>query len=343
MKRLLEKYQIWWREHLPQLWVILCIVIAITIHFTPLSLYEGVQILLMVTLVLVTWWYASETAEIRRANKETVERIRLQSERPYIVGLIKSAVQSLEAELDGLIDRYGKRKFDWQHVNAKQLKTAKVEIENLELLRTNNDYYIPWPPFVIGGLLGRVPSDSDTSYYAYLLERNRHLRELIEPHNPQAESLWTQLCELTVILANSDLGRAVQELLTSRRQEFNSLDEEFSRFKQAAQECCLYLASSKLLMESEAYAELMAINWSGWKDSATWSFWRNWQDNLMKNIIEDRSVKQLQATILEKSETLANDVRSIKDEVLKIKKNYVWRYNILPEEIELLDYPEHLS
>ncbi len=338
MKRLFEKYQVWWRDQLPQLWVGFCILIAIAVYFKGLSTYEGVQILLMITLVLVTWRYAQETAEIRKANVATVERMRLQSERPYIVGLVKSAIKPLEAELDKLINKHEKREFEWKHTEERVLRAVKFEIKKLELLRCDGRYYIPWPLLIISGLFGQVPNDSDISYYAYLLERNSHLKELIDQYNPEAEKLWAQLCELAVVLAKSDLRRALQGSLTTRRREFNLSDEEFSKFKQTAQEYCLYLASSKLLMKSQAYDELMAINWGGYKESATWSFWQKWQDNLMQNVVTDKSIKQLQASILKKSETLANHARTIKDVLLRIKKEYMRQYNILPEEIEPTAY-----
>lgn len=336
MNRIFERISNWSREHF---WLcvplILTVLVTISIDYLKiLSLYEGVQILLMVTLVFVTWKYALETAAIRKANTETVEQMRIRSERPYMVALIKGTVRPIEAMLGRLIGNYEKREFDWYQVDESQVKAISFEVKELELLESNNRYYIPWPPLTISGPFGQVTNDSDVSYYAYLLERNNHLKELIDLYNPEAEKFWAQLCELAVVLAKSALRRALRELLTTRRQEFNLSDDDFSRFEQAAQEYSLYLASSKLLMESEVYAKFMATNWSGWKESKTWSLWRNEQGNLMKNIIEDRSVKQLQASILQQSKTLAGDARSIKDEVLKIKKNYVWRYNILPEEIE---------
>lgn len=349
MKKLLERYQVWWRGHLPQLWIIICIIVAIAITLTPLSLYEGIQILLMFTLVLVTWWYACETAEIRKANTETVEQMKLQSERPYIVGLIKSAIQPLEAKLDELIDRYEKRKFEWQHIDERAATAVKFQIKELELFQSDDHYYIPWPPLTMSRLLGQILSDSDISYYAYLLERNSYLKELIDKYNPKAEELWAQLCELAVVIAKSDLRRALKGLLTTKQQgislaKVNNLsDAEFSQFKQSVQEYCSYLACSKLLMTSSAYAELVATNWGSWKESAIWSFWRNWQDDLMQNIVTGRSIEQLQASILKKSDTLANHTRMIKDEVLGIKEDYIRRYSILPEQIRLPDYPEYNS
>lgn len=268
-----------------------------------------------------------------------VEQMKLQSERPYIIGLIKSTIQPLEAELEGLIDRHKKRKFDWRYVDKETVKAVKFKIEEVELFQSDDRYYIPWPHLIISGLLGRVPNDSDISYYAYLLERNSHLKELIDQYNPEAENLWAQLYELAVVLVKSEFKDALRELLTTHHQtylipEFPLSDNQLPGFKQAAQEYCLYLASSKLLMESNAYAEFMATNWASWKESAIWSFWRNWQDSLMQNMVTDESIKQLQASILEKSEILASDVRTIKGEVLKIKENYMRRHNVLPEEIE---------
>lgn len=351
MKRFFERCGVWWREHF---WLYCPLVLAIlvtiaVVYLKTLSLYEGVQILLMVTLVFVTWKYAIETAKIRKANAETVEQMRLQSERPYIVGLIKSAIQPLEATLDGLIDRYEKRKFEWQHMDERAVKAVKFQIKELELFQSEDGYYIPWPSLTISGLFGQAPSDSDISYYVYLLERNSHLKELIDQYNPEAEKLWAQLYELAVVLAKSNLRHALKGLLSSDKQaislaKVNLSGAELPRFKQAVQENCLHLASSKLLMENNAYAEFMAINWSGWKESAIWSFWRDWQDNLMQNIVTGESIKQLQASILKKSETLANHTRIIKDEVLRIKKDYMRRYNIRPEEIKLdYAYPEYLS
>jgi len=343
LKKLLKRYQVWYREHFWQFWILICgILIIVLLQFKFLSLYEGVQILVTVTLVFITSKYVIETAEIRKANTEMVEQMRLQSERPYIIGLTKSTIQPLEAELDGLIDRYGKRDFGWQHVDERMIKAVKFEIHKLELCQSDDRYYIPWPPLTIkSGLLGGVPNDSDVSYYAYLLERNSHLKELIDQYNPEAENLWAQLCGLAVVLAKSNLRRAVKGLLITKQQaislaKVNLSDAEFSWFKQSVQENCLYLASSKLLMESNAYAEFMATNWGSWKESAIWSFWRDWQDNLMQNIVLDESIKQLQASVLGKSETLADHATIIKREVLKIKKDYMRQYTILPEEIETL-------
>lgn len=50
-------------------------VVAITIHFTPLSLYEGIQILLLVTLVLVTSRYAFSAHEQAEASKRMAEEM----------------------------------------------------------------------------------------------------------------------------------------------------------------------------------------------------------------------------------------------------------------------------
>ncbi len=50
-------------------------VVAITIHFTPLSLYEGIQILVAVTLVLVTSRYAFSAHEQAEASKRMAEEM----------------------------------------------------------------------------------------------------------------------------------------------------------------------------------------------------------------------------------------------------------------------------
>lgn len=81
MKRLFEKYQRWWREHPMRWWLILLVAVIVSQVFGFLSLSEAIQILLVFTLVVVTWGYALETRRIARASEEATSA----SLRPIIV------------------------------------------------------------------------------------------------------------------------------------------------------------------------------------------------------------------------------------------------------------------
>jgi hypothetical protein len=75
LNKLLKRISNWSGVHLLQLWIGLCILIAISVYFKGLSTYEGVQILLMVTLVLVTSRYAFSAHEQAEASKRMAEEM----------------------------------------------------------------------------------------------------------------------------------------------------------------------------------------------------------------------------------------------------------------------------
>jgi len=78
--KVFEKYRQWWHEHPLQWWLIIVIAVATPVGFRLLSLAEGIQILLMLTLVLVTYSYARETRRISRSSEEIAKAALKQSE-----------------------------------------------------------------------------------------------------------------------------------------------------------------------------------------------------------------------------------------------------------------------
>ena len=80
MNKLLERISNWSRAHLLQLWLGLYILVAISVYFKALSTYEGIQILLMVTLVLITWRYAVSAHEQAETSKRMADEMKLARE-----------------------------------------------------------------------------------------------------------------------------------------------------------------------------------------------------------------------------------------------------------------------
>jgi len=88
LNRIFERISNWPRVHFPQLWVGLCIVVAISFYFKALSAYEGIQILLMVTLVLITWRYAVSAHEQAEASRRMAEEMKLVRETQLMPSIV---------------------------------------------------------------------------------------------------------------------------------------------------------------------------------------------------------------------------------------------------------------
>lgn len=145
MNRLLERISNWARVHLLQLWVGLCVVIAITIHFTPLSLYEGIQILVSVTLVIITSRYAFSAHEQAEANKTMAYEMKLSREMqtaPSIIAYFDNPISTL---LDLVIKNigYGAAKDVRLKIDPPLLDHKERDIAELSLFKRGVDFFPP--------------------------------------------------------------------------------------------------------------------------------------------------------------------------------------------------------
>jgi hypothetical protein len=153
----IERISNWSRVHLLQLWVGLCVVVAITIHFTPLSLYEGIQILVSVTLVLLTSRYAFSAHEQAEANKTMAYEMKLSRETqtaPSIIAYFDNPISTL---LDLVIKNigYGAAKDVRLKIDPPLLDHKERDIAELSLFKRGIDFFPPSREFrQIVGVIG---------------------------------------------------------------------------------------------------------------------------------------------------------------------------------------------
>lgn len=149
MNSFLERISNWSRVHLLQLWVGLCVVVAITIHFTPLSLYEGIQILLLVTLVLVTSRYAFSAHEQAEASKRMAEEMKLTREMQTMPS-ITAYFDNPRSTLLGLVVKnigYGAAKDVKLKIDPPLRDHKERDIAELSLFKRGIDFFPPGREF----------------------------------------------------------------------------------------------------------------------------------------------------------------------------------------------------
>jgi len=145
LNKLLERISNWSGVHFLQLWVGLGIFIAIAIVLTPLSLYEGVQILLMVTLVSITWRYAVSAHEQAEASKTMAYEMKLSREMqaaPSIIAYLDNPVSTL---LDLVIKNigYGAAKDVRLKIGPPLLDHKERDIADLSLFKRGIAFFPP--------------------------------------------------------------------------------------------------------------------------------------------------------------------------------------------------------
>jgi hypothetical protein len=141
----LEKISSWSRVHLLQLWVGLFILVGIGVYFTPLSTYEGVQILLMVTLVLITWRYAVSAQQQAEASKRMAEEMKLTREMQTAPSIIAYFDNPISRLLDLVIKNigYGAAKDLNLKINPPLLDHKERNIAELSLFKRGIDFFPP--------------------------------------------------------------------------------------------------------------------------------------------------------------------------------------------------------
>ena len=149
MNKLLEKISNWSRVHFQKLWVGLCILIAITIVLTPLSLYEGIQILLMVTLVSITWQYAISAHEQAEASKTMAYEMKLTREMQTMPCIIAYFDNPRSILLDLVVKNigYGAAKDVRLKIDPPLLDHKERDIAELSLFKRGVDFFPPGQEF----------------------------------------------------------------------------------------------------------------------------------------------------------------------------------------------------
>jgi hypothetical protein len=131
------------------LWVGLCIVTAITVYFKGLSTYEGVQILLTVTLVLVTWRYAISAHEQAEASKTMAYEMKLTREMQTMPSIIAYFDNPRSILLDLVVKNigYGIAKDVRLKIDPPLLDYKERDIAGLSLFKNGIDFFPPGQEF----------------------------------------------------------------------------------------------------------------------------------------------------------------------------------------------------
>jgi len=149
LNKLFERMSNWSRAHFLQLWLGLCILVAISIYFKGLSTYEGIQILLMVTLVLITWRYAVSAHEQAEASKRMAEEMKLNREMQTMPSIVAYFDNPRSTLLDLVVKNIG-------HGAAKDVRLKidpplhdhqERDIAELSLFQRGIDFFPPGREF----------------------------------------------------------------------------------------------------------------------------------------------------------------------------------------------------
>jgi hypothetical protein len=139
----------WSRVHLLQLWAGFCVVVAITIHFTPLSLYEGIQILVSVTLVLLTSRYAISAHEQAEASKTMAYEMKLTREMQTTPSIVAYFDNPISVLLDLVVKNigYGAAKDVRLKIDPPLLDHKERDIAELSLFKRGIAFFPPGREF----------------------------------------------------------------------------------------------------------------------------------------------------------------------------------------------------
>ena len=131
------------------MWVGLGIFIAIAIVLTPLSLYEGVQILLMVTLVSITWRYAISAHEQAEASKTMAYEMKLSREMQTVPCIIAYFDNPRSILLDLVVKNigYGAARDVRLKIDPPLLDHKERDIAELSLFKKGVDFFPPGKEF----------------------------------------------------------------------------------------------------------------------------------------------------------------------------------------------------
>lgn len=145
MNSFIERISNWLRVRLLQLWAGFCVVVAITIHFTPLSLYEGIQILVSVTLVLITSRYAISAHEQAEASKAMAYEMKLTREMQTTPSIVAYFDNPRSILLDLVVKNigYGIAKDVRLKIDPPLLDHNGRDIAGLSLFKKGIDFFRP--------------------------------------------------------------------------------------------------------------------------------------------------------------------------------------------------------
>lgn len=145
MNKLLKRISNWSGTHFLQLWVGLFILICISVYFKGLSSYEGVQILLTVTLVSITWRYAVSSHEQAEANKTMAYEMKLSREMQIAPSIIAYFDNPISTLLDLVIKNigYGAAKDVRLKIDPPLLDHKERDIAELSLFKRGIDFFPP--------------------------------------------------------------------------------------------------------------------------------------------------------------------------------------------------------
>lgn len=283
-------------------------------------------------LVFVTGYYAWQTRQLTKQNAILLER-------DYIVGLVKHSIKPLDRLIAQLTKTYTRLEFDWKYISMETVKKLPFEVTQLALFQGKDGYYVPQLNLLTSEHLAGHFEPGKMEYYARLLGREKRLRRVIQRYNDEAIKLWSMLWKLGVKVIHLGLKDAVTRFVGAYNGETVPLGSavpvaQLSDFGRCLPDYCLYLACSKLLMESETYAQVVNLHWSDPLMQAIWQFWRERQDDLLTKISDDKNVTELKANIRKKNKTLIRKLNTVKQELSRIENSYTRGHYIRPEEVE---------
>lgn len=149
MNKLLKRISNWSGANFLQLWVGLFILICISVYFKGLSTYEGVQILLTVTLVSITWRYAVSAHEQAEASKTMAYEMKSTREMQTTPSIIAYFDNPRSIMLDLVVKNigYGIAKDVRLKISPPLLDYKERDITELSLFKKGIDFFPPGQEF----------------------------------------------------------------------------------------------------------------------------------------------------------------------------------------------------
>ncbi|MFO8101893.1 MAG: hypothetical protein R6U37_07005 [Dehalococcoidia bacterium] len=325
---------VWWKQRVLWGWLFLVVTIAVGIGFDTLSTFEGTQIFITLTLVLITWSSVKETAKMRADNSEMLKTTNLQYGRPYIVGLIKLGINPLKDRIRGLIDIYSERNINWNRPDEEQIKQNQVANEGLDVLKVGSEYYLPWYGYNIGE---DISQNDYLSHYEYLITKHSNIGKLIASYDEEADKLWSKMRDMAIAIASSDIKNEVYQYVGTHKKaliaELEIPPERFSDFVDLVKEHCAYLAFCKLVMPQDTYYQIIENTGRNQALVELSKFWVRDGHRFIDKLENDDAIQGLIQEIVKSANDLKEKLVDIDNVLTRISKDYMAKYLIREEEL----------